>query len=345
MPKHLFQSFWWGPLSPYERLCLNSFIDRGHAFDLYTFDPNLAVPAGVQLRDAAAILDQSEFFVYENGPGRGSPSAFANLFRYKLLRDKGGWWVDTDVVCLADDIPAYPEFFARQDDLINAAVVYFQQGHPMMTRCFEQAKAAGRTVRWGDTGPRLLTRVLEESGDAARALPASVCYPIHFTEVVDLFRPSATDALQARIASAQFLHLWNEMFNQNSIQKTMQPPRGSLLRMLAERHRAQGWTAEYDLATLEHIVAVRAELERHHDERNRLQTLNQEQQAEIAQLRAEAENSSSLRSELAGVRAEKARLEAELRAVLRSKSWRMTAPVRRLRNWWRGGQRRASSER
>src|SRR4051794_2405253 len=97
MPKHLFQSFWWGPLSPYERLCLNSFIDRGHTFDLYTYDPNLAVPAGVQLLDAAAILDQSEFFVYDNEPGRGSPSAFANLFRYKLLRDKGGWWVDTDV--------------------------------------------------------------------------------------------------------------------------------------------------------------------------------------------------------------------------------------------------------
>ena len=112
MPKHLFQSFWAGPsLSPYEHLCLTSFIDRGHAFDLYTFDANLAVPAGVQLRDAATILDQSEYFVYENGPGRGSPSAFANLFRYKLLQDKGGWWVDTDVICLADEHLGLPGVF------------------------------------------------------------------------------------------------------------------------------------------------------------------------------------------------------------------------------------------
>jgi hypothetical protein len=291
MPKHLFQSFWWGPLSPYERLCLNSFIDRGHAFDLYTYDPNLAVPPGVQLRDAAAILGQSEFFVYQNEPGRGSPAAFANLFRYKLLHDKGGWWVDTDVVCLADNIWSYRDFFASQDELINNAVLHFEAGHPLMARCFEAAKAAGHGVRWGDTGPRLLTRVLKESGDIVRALPASICYPVHHTEVVDLFRPSATEALQARIAPAQFLHLWNEMFNQNAIQKTMKPPHGSLLRQLAERHRAEGWTAEYDLATLEHIVALRAELERCYEERNHLRVLIGEQQAEITRLRAPADKS------------------------------------------------------
>ena len=51
----LFQSFWWGePLSPYEWLSLKSFIDFGHRFDLYSFDPHIAVPAQVRVRDAAA---------------------------------------------------------------------------------------------------------------------------------------------------------------------------------------------------------------------------------------------------------------------------------------------------
>jgi hypothetical protein len=66
----------------------------------------------------------------------------------------------------------------------------------------------------------------------------------------------------------------------------MKPPRGSLLWQLAERHRAEGWTAEYDLATLEHIVALRAELERCYEERNLLRELTGEQQAEITRLRA-----------------------------------------------------------
>ena len=102
-----------------------------------------------------------------------------------------------------------------------------------------------------------------------------------------MFRPSATPALQSRIAPATFLHLWNEMFNQNAIQKSMQPPHGSLLRLLAERHRAESWAAEYDLATFEHIVALRAQLERGLEEQSRLQAQTNEQHAKIEVLQAE----------------------------------------------------------
>jgi len=104
----LFQSFWWGePLSPYEWLSLKSFVDCGHDFDLYSFDPHIAVPAQVRVRDAAELAGRAEFFVYEQGFGKGSTAGFANLFRYILLAERGGWWVDTDVVCLSDAIPDY----------------------------------------------------------------------------------------------------------------------------------------------------------------------------------------------------------------------------------------------
>src|SRR5262249_54280435 len=44
---------------------------------------------------------QDKVFVYQaEGFGKGSPSAFSNYFRYKLLAEKGGWWIDTDVVRL-----------------------------------------------------------------------------------------------------------------------------------------------------------------------------------------------------------------------------------------------------
>ena len=228
-----------------------------------------------------------------------------------------------------------------------------------MELCFQHAKAAGRAVRWGDTGPRLMTRLLDETGGTARALPASICYPIHHTEVVDMFRPSATAALQSRIAPATFLHLWNEMFNQNAIQKSMQPPRGSLLRLLAERHRTEGWAAEYDLATLEHIVALRAQLERGLEEQGRLHAQTNEQHAKIGVLQAEltsalaekgalqvqvaaAAENGSLRSDLTAARARNACLEAEFDAVLRSKSWRMTGPMRSLVTWLRRARTRGT---
>src|ERR1043165_6467761 len=146
-------------------LCLRSFIDHGHTFELYTFEADLRVPVGVTVRDAAELLGQEQFFVYEDGLGKGSPSAFANLFRYKLLAERGGWWVDTDVLCLSGDIPAFAEFFAAEDDtVINVAILFFQPYHPLMIRCLEEATRMGRAVRWGDTGPFLFTRLIHEFG-------------------------------------------------------------------------------------------------------------------------------------------------------------------------------------
>jgi Glycosyltransferase sugar-binding region containing DXD motif len=129
-------------------LSLKSFVDFGHDFDLYSFDPHIAVPAQVRVRDAAELADRAEFFVYERGFGKGSPAGFANLFRYYLLAERGGWWVDTDVVCLSDAIPDYPQFVARQvDGLVNNAVMRFERRHPVMLRCLELAAEKGRSVR------------------------------------------------------------------------------------------------------------------------------------------------------------------------------------------------------
>jgi hypothetical protein len=172
-----FQSFWHGGvLSPYEQFCLKSFVDCGYTVDLYTYDLALAVPAGVRVRDAAELISPDEVFVYQaEGFGKGSPSAFSNYFRYKLLVEKGGWWIDTDVVCLTDRIPVVDEFFARQDnDIVACGTMYFEPRHPVMVQCLEQARKLGRAVKWGDTGPHLLTRVLEERGCVDRALPPSV---------------------------------------------------------------------------------------------------------------------------------------------------------------------------
>jgi Alpha 1,4-glycosyltransferase conserved region len=255
----LFQSFWWGePLSPYEWLSLKSFIDFGHRFDLYSFDPNMAVPAQVRLRDAAELADPAEFFVYEGDFGKGSPAGFANLFRYILLAERGGWWVDTDVVCLSDAIPEYRQFVARQvDGLVNNAVLRFERRHPVMLRCLALAAEKGRSVRWGDTGPRLLTEVMRELGETQGIFDPSICYPIDHLHALDVLRPSKLALVTARLEGSQLLHLWNQMLNHAGVRKTYLPPRGSLLRDLFERHQIGGWDGEYDDAE------VSAAVERH----------------------------------------------------------------------------------
>jgi Alpha 1,4-glycosyltransferase conserved region len=320
----LFQSFWaGGSLSPYERLSLKSFVDFGHRFDLYTFEPQLEVPAQVRVRDAAELVGREEMFVYEDGFGKGSPAAFANLFRYRLLAERGGWWVDTDVVCLSDTIPEYTQFLARQDEeFVNNAVMRFERGHPVMLRCLEVAAEKGRSVRWGDLGPRLLTQVLGELGETEQIFDASICYPIHYSGALDVLRPSQLDRVEARLAGSQFLHLWNAMLKHAGVRKSYLPPRGSLLRRLIEQHQVDGWTGEYDESGLSEAADVNARLE-----------------AVDLRLEAEARRADALETALrdcvaAGdrLRTERDALLVERDALSGSTSWRATAPLRVLRS-------------
>lgn len=315
-----FQSFWaGGPLSPYEVLCLNSFVNCGHAVDLYTFDMSLAAPVGVQIRDARELFRPDDFFVYEDGFGKGSPAAFSNMFRYKLLAQKGGWWVDTDVICLARDIPAFKEFFAREDaGLINSAVLFFEAGHPLMARCFEEATRLGRAVRWGDTGPRLFTRVLKEQARDGDALDSSVCYPVHYSDALDVLLPSRFESIRQRTASSLFVHLWNAMLHHQGIQKTILPPGGSVLRHWAEQNSVHGWRGEYDAGMLEILSSLHAKVGDHSAERLRFG----------AELQASFSERARLQDDLKRSLNENERLHAEKKEILSSRSWRLTGPIR-----------------
>ncbi|MGH9824062.1 MAG: glycosyltransferase, partial [Blastocatellia bacterium] len=94
----LVQGLWVGShLSKMERLSIQSFIDNGHPYHLYTYGRVDNIPGGANVLDGNEILDESGIFQYEQ---HRSYSAFSNVFRYKLLLERGGWWVDTDMVCL-----------------------------------------------------------------------------------------------------------------------------------------------------------------------------------------------------------------------------------------------------
>jgi len=91
------QGLWWGPMTNLEKLSAASYIAMGHPYHLYTYHklgglPN--PPAHVVIKDAEEIVpitDVGKFRYYAN---------FADWFRLNLLYQRGGWWCDTDSVCL-----------------------------------------------------------------------------------------------------------------------------------------------------------------------------------------------------------------------------------------------------
>ena len=225
--------FWHGPpLSRIERLCMSSFVAHGHAVHLHVYDEPQRVPAGVTIRDANGVLPRAELFVHRSS---GSLAVFADWFRYRLLAEHGGLWVDTDVVCLRPFDHPGPEIFGWQDQsTINNAVLGLPQNHAlarwMLASCelpnrflpydslrMRRRKLVRRLLgrghaasKWGETGPAGLTAAARHLGCASRALPFWHFYPIHYQNWHTVFDATLRDRSNL-IDGSYGLHLWNEM--------------------------------------------------------------------------------------------------------------------------------------
>ncbi|HEX2163520.1 MAG TPA: glycosyltransferase [Thermoanaerobaculia bacterium] len=229
------QSLWIGPrLSTVERLAIASFLDHGHPFHLYVYREPEGVPAGAELCDAAALLPESEVFEYRDQP---SPSAFSNLFRYRLLAERGGWWVDSDVVCLAPFDFAGEEVLASERVRGRAtpatAAIRLPAGSALAAWAFERAAACDRAeVGWGEIGPRLFAEGIERFGLADRVQPPEAFCPLAYDEWERALDPEPPPLPSA----ARALHLWNEMWRRAGRDKDAAAPAGSLLDCLIRRH-------------------------------------------------------------------------------------------------------------
>ncbi len=225
-----FRSFWHkGPLSPYEHLCLKSFISKGHDLTLYCYE-RIEAPMHVRVEDAAAILPEEQVFFYQRGRGAGSVAGFSNWFRYKLLHDFGGWWTDTDVICLSEVVPESSLCFAYQDEsTLNCALLKIPVGHHLSITLLGEAIALGRNVQWGQCGPHLLTRIVRELCLGDWALPPQALYPLHYSRATDLLDPQMRDRVAEATRRSYFIHLWNEMLCRARVSKHARPPTGSYL--------------------------------------------------------------------------------------------------------------------
>ena len=243
-----FSSLWIGAtLSPVEHLCIRSFLDHGHAFELYTYGSVADVPDGCAVLDANRVLGEDQIFAYRRGKGKGSYGAFANRFRYKLLFERGGWWVDTDVVCMSRAIADADVQLALEDEkTVGNAILRFPAGHPCMEIAYARATAAGQDVRWGQTGPTLMSELAGSCSLERFLVPTEAFYPIHWSEFSSLIRPDHYERVETKVAGATFLHLWNEMFRRARYNKQYRPPRGSYLAELFVRYDlAQRFRVEY----------------------------------------------------------------------------------------------------
>jgi len=205
----IIQGLWIGAeLSVMERLSIISFLKNGHDYHLYTYDDLPNVPDGVVIKDANGVLPASAIFLYKDRP---SYAGFANYFRYKLLLEQGGWWVDMDVICLRPFDFAQAYVFAGEaaagQIVVNNGVIKVPAGSEIMACAVGvcQTKKPEQLV-WGETGPKLLTELVRKYHLDEYQQPYNVFCPIEdWHKVLEPYVAAVPETAYA-------VHLWNSMW-------------------------------------------------------------------------------------------------------------------------------------
>jgi hypothetical protein len=239
------QTFWHGrAIGAYQLLCLRSFADRGHQVEVFSYDSDLRLPGWIERRQAAEILPRDQVL----RPLEGKRFAIhGHLFRYALLHQRGGWWIDPDVALLKPDLPDQKLFFAGYDifNRTSTGALKFPKGHPIIQAALNKTLSLGGDVAaWEQAGASLLTDLIRENGLDAALRTQGPLGPLTWFEVPDLFDPARTADLEARCNPATFLQLHDDVWRRAGVPHRLGPPEGSLLDVLFKQHNFPEWFSE-----------------------------------------------------------------------------------------------------
>lgn len=250
---HIYQSLWIGnELSNMEKLSIKSFIDNGHIYHLYTYGDVKGIPEGTIVKDGNEILDKSEIFTYKNG----SYSAFSNLFRFALLYKKGGYWVDTDFVCIKPIYFNHKYAIASEpnenytEQLVTSCLLKLPKGsveaeEGVKIQREHKARILSGEIAWS-SGPKTVKAIVEKF-----ALDRFVidwhqicsCFCHHSRSLIDEgFIVNDKSAKQIhelgkvdKLDNMMGIHLWHECWRRNGMDKNAEYTEKSIYGALCKR--------------------------------------------------------------------------------------------------------------
>jgi hypothetical protein len=230
------QTMWIGPrLTTMEQLCIKSFLRNGHPFHLYVYEDVEGVPEGTVVLDGNEILPASRIFQYKE---HKSYAGFSNFFRYRLLLEKGGWWVDTDMVCLAPFDFGRDQVFSSEGingrRHVSCCALRFPPGSAAMQYAWDTCQTMNPAeLKWGQSGPGLAQRAAQACGlEAAVADPEVFC-PVHFSQWETMLDGSVSYQFGE---ATRAVHLWNELWRREGRTKDAAYPPDCLYEQLKRRY-------------------------------------------------------------------------------------------------------------
>lgn len=235
MNASVIQTLWIGPrLSVMEQLSIASFLHHGHPVHLYVYEKPEGIPDGTTVCDAREILPSSNVFTYAE---YATYAGFANFFRYKLLLERGGWWVDADLVCTRpfnfDSEYVFSSEEVSGTTRPNVGALKAPAGSGVMAFAWDYCSRSDHsTLRWGQTGPSLITNAIEAHHLQQYVLAPVVFCPIGYADWRSVIGPDTRELP----AESRAIHLWNEMWRRAGVSKDDEFPASSLYESLKRRY-------------------------------------------------------------------------------------------------------------
>ena len=211
------QSFWSGKLTPMELLCMQSFIQNGHEFHLYTYGDVTGIPSNVVVKDANEILPRATLLKF-----RAIQQA-SDLFRVAMLLKNGGWYVDMDVVCLRPFDFAGEYVFGQVADgggvTVQNNIMRAPKGSPLMqhwyTSIMQIPEADLSGLAFQGIGPDFVSRAVEKFNLQRFVKPWQTFDPVGWKRMDDIVNPNATWDLGSSHAVHLFHAAWNNSQEKN----------------------------------------------------------------------------------------------------------------------------------
>jgi len=236
------QGLWVGDrISKLEFMSYNSFIKNKFEYILYTYNNIANLPEKIIVRDANTILNK-RFIIRGRGVGgtTNSLGAFSDLFRWNLLYKKGGIYVDSDIICLKSFETKNNVAAGELDGKslkVTAGTQYlkFEKSSPIIAKALKESKNKKLSITpWGSIGPTLINKLLPRESildyNNFNANPNNNWNYVLYKHKTDFFLELSEKE------NVYGIHLWNEMWRINKINKNQNFPENSYMAILEKKY-------------------------------------------------------------------------------------------------------------
>ena len=247
------RSFWFGtPITWIGNLSMQSYLSQGHSFELYVYE-NLSVPEGVTLKDANELIPESESFEMLNSVDgvRGRFTTFSNIFRYKLIYEKGGMWVDLDSICVKPVDINYPTglLFASEQtqtglEINNCNILVSNPGNPVLAKLYSKAISVDQSsLHHLSFNKKFILDVFDEIEHdwTLYMAPANWFCPIPWYNIQTIFCSNPDKSVQSICNESYAIHLFNNIIEADHQDLLHKPVKsGSLISELMDFMNQRG---------------------------------------------------------------------------------------------------------